>query len=179
MAQTTNVEPVVTKGLIVTIEVKPGREADIETMLRSGLAEVQKEPDTIAWLAVRLGPTTFAVVDVFPDDAGRQFHLDAGRDRLAGDTLADLLAAPPSFTYTDVVAAKLPGGSAGPALERNKETVLAFYQSAINDKDFEAASAFLGDHYVQHNPAIADGAEGLKDRIEVIREKSPELRAEI
>jgi predicted SnoaL-like aldol condensation-catalyzing enzyme/quinol monooxygenase YgiN len=179
MAQTTNVEPVVTKGLIVTIEVKPGREADIETMLRSGLAEVQKEPDTIAWLAIRLGPTTFAVVDVFPDDAGRQFHLDAGRDRLAGDTLADLLAAPPSFTYTDVVAAKLPGGSAGPALERNKETVLAFYQSAINDKDFEAASAFLGDHYVQHNPAIADGAEGLKDRIEVIREKSPELRAEV
>jgi predicted SnoaL-like aldol condensation-catalyzing enzyme len=179
MTHPANVGPTVTKGLFVTVEAKPGREADIEAMLRSGLAEVQKEPDTIAWLAIRLGPTTFAVADVFPDDAGRQFHLDAGRERLTDGPLADLLAAPLTFTYTDVVAAKLPDGSSEPALERNKETVLAFYQSAINDKDFDAASALLGDHYTQHNPAIADGAEGLKGRIDLIREKFPELRAEV
>lgn len=179
MTHTTNAGPTVTKGLLVTIEAKPGREADIEATLRSGLAEVRKEPNTIAWLAIRLGPTTFAVADVFPDDAGRQFHLDAGKDRLTDDTVSDLLAAPPSFTYTDVVAAKLPGGSPEPTLERNKEAVLAFYRAAINDKDFDAASAYLGEHYTQHNPAIADGAEGLKGRIDLIRERFPELRAEV
>jgi len=179
MTHTTNTGPTVTKGLFVTIEAKPGREADIEATLRSGLAKVRKEPDTIAWLAIRLGPTTFAVADVFPDDAGRQFHIDTGKDRLTDDTLSDLLAAPPSFTYTDVVAAKLPGGSPEPALERNKEAVLAFYQAAINDKDFDAASAYLGEHYTQHNPAIADGAEGLKGRIDLIRERFPELQAEV
>jgi predicted SnoaL-like aldol condensation-catalyzing enzyme len=179
MIHTTNAGPTVTKGLLVTIEARPGREADIEAMLRSGLDEVQKEPDTIAWLAIRLGPTTFAVADVFPDDAGRQFHLDAGRDRLTTGPLPDLLAAPVSFTYTDVVAAKLPGGRADPTLERNKATVLAFYQAAINDKDFNAASAYLGEHYTQHNPAIADGAEGLRGRIDFIRERFPELRAEV
>jgi len=46
--------------------------------------------------------------------------------------------------------------------ERNKETVIAFYNAAINDKDFEAASQYLGDTYIQHNPLAADGPEGLK-----------------
>lgn len=178
MTHPTSADPTVTKGLFVAIEAKPGRESDLEAMLRSSLVEVRKEPDTVAWLAIRLGPTAFAVVDVFPDDAGRQFHLDAGKDRVTGGRLADLLAAPLSFTYTDVVAAKLPG-EPGPALERNKRTVLAFYQAAINDKDFEAASAYLGERYTQHNPAIADGAAGLKGRIELLRERFPALRAEV
>lgn len=52
---------------------------------------------------------------------------------------------------------------AGPSQEElNKETVIAFYDAAINDKDFEAASAYLGDKYIQHNPLAADGPEGLK-----------------
>ena len=49
-----------------------------------------------------------------------------------------------------------------PAEQANKKTVVAFYNAAINDKDFEAASAYLGDKYIQHNPLAADGPEGLK-----------------
>jgi predicted SnoaL-like aldol condensation-catalyzing enzyme len=56
---------------------------------------------------------------------------------------------------------------AGPSQEDiNKETVIAFYDAAINDKDFEAASAYLGDQYIQHNPLAADGPEGLKAFLE-------------
>lgn len=44
---------------------------------------------------------------------------------------------------------------------RNKETVRAFYDAAINDKDFAKASQYLGDKYIQHNPLAADGPEGL------------------
>ena len=51
---------------------------------------------------------------------------------------------------------------ANTAEETNKETVVAFYDAAINDKDFVAASAYLGDKYIQHNPLAADGPEGLE-----------------
>jgi hypothetical protein len=106
--QAASVGPKVTKGLFVRLEAKPGREADLEASLRAGLAVILEEPDTTAWLALRLGPTSFAVVDAFPDDAGRQFHLEAGEARVTNDAFMDMLAGPPSFTRTDVVASKLP-----------------------------------------------------------------------
>lgn len=53
--------------------------------------------------------------------------------------------------------------------ESNKETVVAFYDAAINDKDFAAASAYLGDKYIQHNPLAADGPEGLQAFLEFAR----------
>jgi predicted SnoaL-like aldol condensation-catalyzing enzyme len=56
------------------------------------------------------------------------------------------------------------------AEESNKETVVAFYDAAINDKDFAAASAYLGDKYIQHNPLAADGPEGLQAFLEFARE---------
>jgi hypothetical protein len=105
---TADAGPKVTKGLFVRLEAKPGREADVEASFRAGLAAVLEEPDTTAWLALRLGPTSFAVVDAFPDDAGRQLHLAAGKIRITNAAFMDMLAGPPSFTYTDVVASKLP-----------------------------------------------------------------------
>ena len=55
---------------------------------------------------------------------------------------------------------------ANAAEEQNKKTVTAFYDAAINDKDFAAASVYLGDKYIQHNPLAADGPEGLKAFLE-------------
>ncbi|MEV0426585.1 ester cyclase [Micromonospora sp. NPDC050495] len=66
-----------------------------------------------------------------------------------------------------------------PKLDRNKRTVLAFYEAGINNKDFAAASKFIGERYVQHNPQIADGAEGFARRVGFIKETFPELRAEV
>jgi hypothetical protein len=47
-------------------------------------------------------------------------------------------------------------------MEKNKKVVLQFYEAAINQKDFEAASKFLGPRYIQHNPRAADGPEGSR-----------------
>ena len=63
--------------------------------------------------------------------------------------------------------------------ERNKEIVIAFYNAAINDKDFEAASAYLGDKYIQHNPLAADGPEGLRTFLEFAKENMPGIEAQI
>ena len=62
--------------------------------------------------------------------------------------------------------------------ERNKEIVIAFYDAAINDKDFEAASAYLGDTYIQHNPLAADGPQGLESFLAFARENLADFRVE-
>ncbi len=63
--------------------------------------------------------------------------------------------------------------------EINKKNVIAFYEKAINEKDFEAASKYMGPHYIQHNPMAADGPEGLKKFIAFLRERFPHSRSEI
>ncbi len=42
----------VTKALRVRLEAKPGKEADVESFLRSGLPAVQEAPATTAWIDV-------------------------------------------------------------------------------------------------------------------------------
>ncbi|GAA3261927.1 nuclear transport factor 2 family protein [Nonomuraea helvata] len=69
--------------------------------------------------------------------------------------------------------------STGSKLDRNKRNVLAFYEAGINSKDFDAATKLIGERYVQHNPAIADGVEGFKSRVDFIKETFPQLRAEV
>jgi predicted SnoaL-like aldol condensation-catalyzing enzyme len=64
-------------------------------------------------------------------------------------------------------------------MEANKKAVVEFYDLAINKKDFEAASKFLGPRYVQHNPRAADGPEGLKAFLALLREKFPDYHSEI
>ena len=64
------------------------------------------------------------------------------------------------------------------AEEQNKKTVIAFYDAAINDKDFAAASAYLGDMYIQHNPLAADGPEGLKAFLEFANENLSAFKIE-
>jgi hypothetical protein len=39
---------------------------------------------------------------------------------------------------------------AGEKEEANKQAVVEFYDRAINQKDFEAASRYFGDRYIQH-----------------------------
>jgi quinol monooxygenase YgiN len=93
-------------ALLVRLDAKPGKEAEVEQFLRSGLAIVQEEPATVAWFAIRMGPSTFGIFDAFPDEAGRQAHL-AGRVAAALMAKApDLLAKPPNIEKVDVLAAK-------------------------------------------------------------------------
>jgi quinol monooxygenase YgiN len=96
-------------ALLVRLEAKPGKETEVEGFLRGGLPVVRDEPATIAWFAIRLGPSTFGIFDAFPDEAGRQAHLSG---RVAAALMAkapELLAQPPVIEKVEVLAAKLPG----------------------------------------------------------------------
>ena len=94
-------------ALCVKLVAKPGKEAEVEKFLRSGLAIVREEPATTAWFAIRFNQSTFGIFDAFPDEAGRQAHLNG---RVAAALMAnasELLAEPPSIEKVDVLEAKL------------------------------------------------------------------------
>jgi quinol monooxygenase YgiN len=96
-------------ALFVRLKAKPGREAEVESFLKSGLPLAEAEPATTAWFAVKFGPSTFGIFDAFPDDAGRQAHLSG---RIAAALMAkapELFSEAPSIEKVDVLAAKLPG----------------------------------------------------------------------
>jgi len=101
----------VTTGLWVRLEAKRGQESAVEQFLRAGLALVQAEPATAAWFAVRLGPSTFAIFDAFPDEAGRQAHLTGRVAEALMANASELLSTPPTIEKVDVLAAKLPATS--------------------------------------------------------------------
>ena len=63
--------------------------------------------------------------------------------------------------------------------EANRQAVLAFYEKGLNQKDADAALAYVGDRYVQHNPGAADGPEGFRKYIAFLRQKFPNLHSEI
>ena len=97
----------VTKALWVRLDAKPGQESAVEAFLRGGLALAQDEPATLAWFALRLGPSTFGIFDAFPDDNGRQAHLTGPIAKALMAKAGELLSQPPKIEQVDVLAAKL------------------------------------------------------------------------
>jgi len=63
--------------------------------------------------------------------------------------------------------------------EANKMTAFEFYHLAINQKNFDAAAKFLGRRYTRDNPIVADGAQGLKALLAILRKKFSESHNEI
>ena len=95
-----------TKGLLVRLEAKPGKEQAVADFLKSGLAMAQDEPATITWYGVQLGPSTFGIFDTFPDEAGRQAHLTGPIAAALMANAANLLATDPVIENVDILAAK-------------------------------------------------------------------------
>lgn len=60
-----------------------------------------------------------------------------------------------------------------------RDIVLAFYEAALNEKSVEKAKQYLGDTYLQHNPRVPDGVEGLVRFIEFRRTHYPQARNEV
>jgi quinol monooxygenase YgiN len=94
-------------GLYVLLEARPGKETELQKFLEGGLPLANAEPATTVWFALKLGPSTFAIFDAFPDDAGRQAHLTGKIAAALMEKAPELLAKPPNIQKLDVLAAKL------------------------------------------------------------------------
>jgi len=95
-------------SLLVRLEAKPGKEADVAAFLKKGLELARQESTTPVWFALRLGPTTFGVFDAFDDEAGRQAHLNGPIAQALMAQAPNLLASPPVIERVEVLGAKLP-----------------------------------------------------------------------
>ena len=98
----------VSKGLLVRLEVKPGIDDQVENFLISALPLVRQEPATTAWFAIRFGRSEYGIFDVFPDDAGRDAHLSGAVAKALMANAETLLTEPPRIQKVDVLADKLP-----------------------------------------------------------------------
>jgi quinol monooxygenase YgiN len=98
----------ITVGLLIRVEAKPDKVAEVEAALKSAVAPVRAEGKAVVWFGLRLGPTTFAIYDAFANDDDRQAHLKANFEalRAAG---AELFAEPPTVEHIDIVASLIPG----------------------------------------------------------------------
>jgi predicted SnoaL-like aldol condensation-catalyzing enzyme len=62
---------------------------------------------------------------------------------------------------------------------RNKQIAIAFYNAALNEKNWDKARTYIGPRYVQHSIYMQDGPAGLEDLVRRIRKQFPDNRGEI
>ncbi len=101
-------EKSVTVGFLIRYEVKSGKEAVAESYLQEALSAVQKQSGTMAWYAFRLGPTTFGVFDVFPNEESRQANFADGAVRVK-EKDSGMVEDTFVIEKFDVLGTKLPG----------------------------------------------------------------------
>ena len=100
----------VKKSLWVELKAKPGKEADVEAFLNSGLALVNEEPLTVTWYAIKMSDSSFGIFDTFEGDEGRDAHLNGKVAEALMAKADDLLAEPPKIHKIDILVAKTSGG---------------------------------------------------------------------
>lgn len=97
----------VSHGLLVRLEAAPGKDAEVEALLRGTVALLRDEPGTTAWYAVRFGRSEYGVFDAFHDEADRQTHLHGSVASALMDSQS-LFTARPTIEKVRVLASKLP-----------------------------------------------------------------------
>ena len=93
-------------AVLVRLDARPGKEAEVEAFLKSAQALANDEPGTRSWYALRMAPQIFAIYDTFDDEADRDAHLQG---RIAAGLLQrapELLSRPPVIEQVTIIAAK-------------------------------------------------------------------------
>lgn len=58
-------------------------------------------------------------------------------------------------------------------LEQNKKNAIAFYRTAYEGNPQKAVADFVGEEYIQHNPAVANGTAGFISYFEKMQVEYP------
>jgi predicted SnoaL-like aldol condensation-catalyzing enzyme len=64
-------------------------------------------------------------------------------------------------------------------MERKIAIVRAFYETALNQRNADAALGYVGAHYRQHNPLVEDEYAGLRKYLAWIQENFPKSHSKI
>jgi quinol monooxygenase YgiN len=91
-------------GLLVTLEARPGKEADAEAFLKSAQPFAIGENGTLKWYAIKLGPANFGIFDTFANEGGRNTHLSGEIAKALGARANELFATPPQIAKVEILA---------------------------------------------------------------------------
>jgi quinol monooxygenase YgiN len=137
-----------TRGLFATLEAAPGKEDELERLLVGAQSIVEAEPKTTSWFALRMGRGEYGIFDAFPDDAGREAHLQGGVVAALREH-AELVDGEPTIEKVDVLADKVTRG------EVTKGLLLRL---PIKESHRDDAAEFLreGERVVREEPATTN-----------------------
>jgi quinol monooxygenase YgiN len=103
-------DDMITKGLLVHLDVKHGMDAEVERFLLDAVPAVRSEPRTAAWFALRFGRGEYGILDVFADEAARDAHLNGAVAAALMAKSIELLQETPRIETLEVLASKMPAG---------------------------------------------------------------------
>ncbi len=95
-------------ALYVQLEARQGKEQEVAAFLADAQRLVEAEPETTAWFAMKMGPRSFGIFDVFANEEGREAHLQG---KVAEELMAkapQLFEKQPEIHRIDIIADKLP-----------------------------------------------------------------------
>ena len=91
-------------GLLVTLEARPGKEAEAEAFLKSAQPLAINENGTLKWYAIKIGPGKFGIFDTFANEEGRNAHLSGDIAKALGARANELFAIPPQIEKIEILA---------------------------------------------------------------------------
>jgi quinol monooxygenase YgiN len=91
-------------GLLVTLETRPGKDADAEAFLKSSRLLALNENGTLKWYAIKLGPGKFGIFDTFANEEGRNAHLAGEIAKALGARANELFGTPPQIEKVEILA---------------------------------------------------------------------------
>ena len=93
-------------GLLVTLEARPGKEADAEAFLKSAQPLALDEKGTLKWYAIKLGAAKFGIFDTFANEGGRNAHVTGEIAKALTARANELFAVPPQVEKVEILASK-------------------------------------------------------------------------
>ena len=80
------------------LEAKSGKEKELEEFLKSAQPLAEREPGTVTWYAIKMGPGKYGIFDTFADENGRNAHLNGEIAKALFANAGELLAQHPRLT---------------------------------------------------------------------------------
>ena len=87
-----------------------------------------------------------------------------------------LLVSAEAFPQERVVGAKDPDAlfhSSDPKLDANKQVVYHIFKDILEGSNVDAIDKYLTARYIQHNPNIPSGHDGLRKMLSMVKPKAP------
>ena len=93
-------------ALYVSLQAKPGKNAEVEAFLKQGASLAQSEKGTVTWYGLKEADGSYAVFDTFDDEAGRDAHLNGDIAKALMAKASELFANPIQIHRIEIVANK-------------------------------------------------------------------------